>query len=133
MTCWRVLCFFYLYFFFTLNRVKVHIALIFMQTHFFTHLPTYYYSIHSWYSNYILVNLVKSIEFTNKNFDTNIGENNSSGRNFSWFGYTCHCTKYSYKKTKQIKNKMCLWNTNAPDNGQFQRRSRSQGIISRYQ
>ena len=31
------------------------------------------------------------------------------------------------------ENKMCLWNTNAPDNGQFQQRPRSQGQIFWYQ
>ena len=33
----------------------------------------------------------------------------------------------------ELRNKMCLWSTNAPDNCQFQRWSKSQGQISWYQ
>ena len=34
---------------------------------------------------------------------------------------------YQHVCFKKKSNKMCLWNTNAPDNGQFQRWPRSQG------
>ena len=40
---------------------------------------------------------------------------------------------FAYQQThynNKLKNKMCLWNTNAPNNGQFQRWSRSKGQIS---
>ena len=37
------------------------------------------------------------------------------------------------KWSKHNYNKMCLWNTNAPNNAQFQRWPRSQGQISWYQ
>ena len=39
----------------------------------------------------------------------------------------------SFWDDKNNRNKMCFWNTNAFDNGQFQRWSRSQGQISWYQ
>ena len=37
------------------------------------------------------------------------------------------------RERKVIKNNICLWNTNAPDNCQFQRWPRSQGHIFWYQ
>ena len=53
------------------------------------------------------------------------GPHRSHEKNFlqAWAKLYFISARLFYKKS----NKMCLWNTNAPDNGQFQRWPRSQG------
>ena len=49
------------------------------------------------------------------------------------FHLVLHISEQDWSPQNIYNNKMCLWNTNAPNDGQFQRWPRSQGQIHGYQ